>query len=154
MLVLDKNDGGCEVCVGDCLVLVEVKLYDLQFIFYVFVVGVEGVDVCVLVVIDMFNVGGLCDVIVILVGCVQGVDNGIVFLLWCLGCYVVYCMKYLGFLCMDDLFSIGVGWVLLLDEYVVYVMVFCIFDNVSYVLVMQGVKLVQVGYNVLYLDVK
>lgn len=154
MLMFQGWVDGCEVCVGDCLVLVEVNLYDLQFYLYVFVVQIEGLDICILVVIDMFLVGGLCDVIVLFVGCVDGVDNGMVVLLWWQGCYVVYCMQYFNFLWMDDVLSMGVGCVILFDEYVVYVMVFCIFDKVSYVLVMQGVKLVYVGYVVKYLDVQ
>jgi len=153
-LVLDKNDGGREVRAGDRLVPVEAKPYDLQFIPHVPAAGVEGVDVRVLAVTDMFNAGGPRDVIAISAGRAQGVDNGTVFSLWRPGRHVAHRMKYPTSSRMDDSLSTGAGRVSLPDEYAAHAMVFRTFDNVSYALVMQGVKPVQVGYNALHPDAK
>ncbi|PSD12886.1 peptidoglycan-binding protein LysM [Stenotrophomonas maltophilia] len=153
-LVLDKNDSGREVRAGDRLVPVEAKPYDLQFIPHVPAAGVEGVDVRVLAVTDMFNAGGPRDVIAISAGRAQGVDNGTVFSLWRPGRHVAHRMKYPGSSRMDDSLSTGAGRVSLPDEYAAHAMVFRTFDNVSYALVMQGVKPVQVGYNALHPDAK
>ncbi|PJL65466.1 peptidoglycan-binding protein LysM [Stenotrophomonas maltophilia] len=153
-LVLDKNDGGREVRAGDRLVPVEAKPYDLQFVPHVPAAGVEGVDVRVLAVTDMFNAGGPRDVIAISAGRAQGVDNGTVFSLWRPGRHVAHRMKYPGSSRMDDSLSTGAGRVSLPDEYAAHAMVFRTFDNVSYALVMQGVKPVQVGYNALHPDAK
>ncbi|MGS1320984.1 LysM peptidoglycan-binding domain-containing protein [Stenotrophomonas geniculata] len=153
-LVLDKNDGGREVRAGDRLVPVEAKPYDLQFIPHVPAAGVEGVDVRVLAVTDMFNAGGPRDVIAISAGRAQGVDNGTVFSLWRPGRHVAHRMKYPNSSRMDDSLSTGAGRVSLPDEYAAHAMVFRTFDNVSYALVMQGVKPVQVGYNALHPDAK
>ncbi|MBN7829159.1 LysM peptidoglycan-binding domain-containing protein [Stenotrophomonas maltophilia] len=153
-LVLDKNDGGREVRAGDRLVPVEAKPYDLQFIPHIPAAGVEGVDVRVLAVTDMFNAGGPRDVIAISAGRAQGVDNGTVFSLWRPGRHVAHRMKYPNSSRMDDSLSTGAGRVSLPDEYAAHAMVFRTFDNVSYALVMQGVKPVQVGYNALHPDAK
>ncbi|HIE5354445.1 LysM peptidoglycan-binding domain-containing protein [Stenotrophomonas maltophilia] len=153
-LVLDKNTGGREVRAGDRLVPVEAKPYDLQFVPHVPAAGVEGVDVRVLAVTDMFSVGGPRDVIAISAGRAQGVDNGTVFSLWRPGRHVAHRMKYPGSSRMDDSLSTGAGRVSLPDEYAAHAMVFRTFDNVSYALVMQGVKPVRVGYSALHPDTK
>lgn len=67
-LVLDKNEGGREVRAGDRLVPIEARPYDLQFVPHVPAAGVEGVDVRVLAVTDMFTAGGPRDVIAISAG--------------------------------------------------------------------------------------
>ncbi|WP_448123462.1 LysM peptidoglycan-binding domain-containing protein [Stenotrophomonas riyadhensis] len=153
-LVLDKNVGGREVRVGDRLVPIEAKPYDLQFVPHVPAAGVEGVDVRVLAVTDMFTAGGPRDVIAISAGRAQGVDNGTVFSLWRPGRHVAHRMKYPTSSRMDDSLSSGAGRVSLPDEYAAHAMVFRTFDNVSYALVMQGVKPVRVGYNALHPDAK
>ncbi|MBH1628079.1 LysM peptidoglycan-binding domain-containing protein [Stenotrophomonas maltophilia] len=153
-LVLDKNGGGREVRAGDRLVPIEARPYDLQFVPHVPAAGVEGVDVRVLAVTDMFNAGGPRDVIAISAGRAQGVDNGTVFSLWRPGRHVAHRMKYPTSSRMDDSLSTGAGRVSLPDEYAAHAMVFRTFDNVSYALVMQGVKPVQVGYNALHPDAK
>lgn len=153
-LVLDKNVGGREVRAGDRLVPVEAKPYDLQFVPHVPAAGVEGVDVRVLAVTDMFTAGGPRDVIAISAGRTQGVDNGTVFSLWRPGRHVAHRMKYPTSSRMDDSLSTGAGRVSLPDEYAAHAMVFRTFDNVSYALVMQGVKPVRVGYNALHPDAK
>ncbi|HCT27298.1 MAG TPA: peptidoglycan-binding protein LysM [Stenotrophomonas sp.] len=153
-LVLDKNVGGREVRAGDRLVPVEAKPYDLQFVPHVPAAGVEGVDVRVLAVTDMFTAGGPRDVIAISAGRAQGVDNGTVFSLWRPGRHVAHRMKYPTSSRMDDSLSTGAGRVSLPDEYAAHAMVFRTFDNVSYALVMQGVKPVRVGYNALHPDAR
>ncbi|MGF6417378.1 nucleoid-associated protein YgaU [Stenotrophomonas sp. AN71] len=153
-LVLDKNVGGREVRAGDRLVPIEAKPYDLQFVPHVPAAGVEGVDVRVLAVTDMFTAGGPRDVIAISAGRTQGVDNGTVFSLWRPGRHVAHRMKYPTSSRMDDSLNTGAGRVSLPDEYAAHAMVFRTFDNVSYALVMQGVKPVRVGYNALHPDAK
>ncbi|MGS7838587.1 LysM peptidoglycan-binding domain-containing protein [Stenotrophomonas maltophilia] len=153
-LVLDKNEGGREVRAGDRLVPIEAKPYDLQFVPHVPAAGVEGVDVRVLAVTDMFTAGGPRDVLAISAGRTQGVDNGTVFSLWRPGRHVAHRMKYPNSSRSDDSLSTGAGRVSLPDEYAAHAMVFRTFDNVSYALVMQGVKPVRVGYNALHPDAK
>ena len=153
-LVLDSNANGREVRAGDRLVPVEAQPYDLQFFPHVPAASVEGVDVRVLAVTDMFDAGGPRDVIAISAGKAQGVDNGTVFSLWRQGSHVAHRMKYPNSSRMDDSRSTGAGRVTLPDEYAAHAMVFRTFDNVSYALVMQGVKPVKVGYSALHPDAK
>ncbi|MGV6485680.1 LysM peptidoglycan-binding domain-containing protein [Stenotrophomonas indicatrix] len=153
-LALDNTSGGREVRAGDRLVPVEATPYDLQFFPHVPAAGVEGVDVRVLAVTDMFTTGGPRDVIAISAGRAQGVDNGTVFSLWRHGSHVAHRMKFPGSSRMDDSNSTGAGRVSLPDEYAAHAMVFRTFDNVSYALVMQGVKPVRVGYSALHPDAK
>ncbi|WP_313117265.1 LysM peptidoglycan-binding domain-containing protein [Stenotrophomonas indicatrix] len=153
-LALDNASGGREVRAGDRLVPVEATPYDLQFFPHVPAAGVEGVDVRVLAVTDMFTTGGPRDVIAISAGRAQGVDNGTVFSLWRHGSHVAHRMKFPGSSRMDDSISTGAGRVSLPDEYAAHAMVFRTFDNVSYALVMQGVKPVRVGYSALHPDAK
>jgi len=153
-LALDNASGGREIRAGDRLVPVEATPYDLQFFPHVPAAGVEGVDVRVLAVTDMFTTGGPRDVIAISAGRAQGVDNGTVFSLWRHGSHVAHRMKFPGSSRMDDSISTGAGRVSLPDEYAAHAMVFRTFDNVSYALVMQGVKPVRVGYSALHPDAK
>ncbi|HCR33511.1 MAG TPA: peptidoglycan-binding protein LysM [Stenotrophomonas sp.] len=153
-LMLDANGDGREVRAGDRLVPVEAQPYDLQFFPHVPAASLEGLDVRVLAVADMFNAGGPRDVIAISAGRSQGVDNGTVFSLWRQGSHVAHRMKYPNSSRMDDSPSTGAGRVSLPDEYAAHAMVFRTFDNVSYALVMQGVKPVNVGYSVQHPDAK
>ncbi|AWH45161.1 LysM peptidoglycan-binding domain-containing protein [Stenotrophomonas sp. ZAC14A_NAIMI4_1] len=153
-LVLDANTNGREVRAGDRLVPVEAQPYDLQFFPHVPAASLEGLDVRVLAVTDMFNAGGPRDVIAISAGRSRGVDNGTVFSLWRQGSHVAHRMKYPNSSRMDDSPSTGAGRVSLPDEYAAHAMVFRTFDNVSYALVMQGVKPVKVGYSAQHPDAK
>jgi len=153
-LMLDANGDGREVRAGDRLVPVEAQPYDLQFFPHVPAASLEGLDVRVLAVADMFNAGGPRDVIAISAGRSQGVDNGTVFSLWRQGSHVAHRMKYPNSSRMDDSPSTGAGRVSLPDEYAAHAMVFRTFDNVSYALVMQSVKPVNVGYSVQHPDAK
>jgi len=153
-LMLDANGDGREVRAGDRLVPVEAQPYDLQFFPHVPAASLEGLDVRVLAVADMFNAGGPRDVIAISAGRSKGVDNGTVFSLWRQGSHVAHRMKYPNSSRMDDSPSTGAGRVSLPDEYAAHAMVFRTFDNVSYALVMQGVKPVNVGYSAQHPDAK
>ncbi|WP_164073909.1 LysM peptidoglycan-binding domain-containing protein [Stenotrophomonas maltophilia] len=153
-LMLDANGDGREVRAGDRLVPVEAQPYDLQFFPHVPAASLEGLDVRVLAVADMFNAGGPRDVIAISAGRSQGVDNGTVFSLWRQGSHVAHRMKYPNSSRMDDSPSTGAGRVSLPDEYAAHAMVFRTFDNVSYALVMQGVKPVKVGHSAQHPDAK
>ena len=153
-LALDYSGGGREVRAGDRLVPVEAQPYDLQFFPHVPAASVEGIDVRVLAVADMFSVGGPRDVVAISAGRAQGVDNGTVFSLWAPGRHIADRMKYPGSSIVRDSLADGAGRISLPNEYAAHAMVFRTFDNVSYALVMQGVKPVRVGYSALHPDAK
>ena len=153
-LVLDGSTSGREIRAGDRLVPVEAQPYDLQFFPHVPAASLEGLDIRVLAIADMFNAGGPRDVVALSAGRNQGVDNGTVFSLWRQGSHVAHRMKYPGSSRMDDSPSTGAGRVSLPDEYAAHAMVFRTFDNVSYALVMQGVKPVHVGYGAQHPDAK
>ncbi|NIJ69482.1 LysM peptidoglycan-binding domain-containing protein [Xanthomonas sp. 60] len=151
-LALQANGDGREVRPGDRLVPVEATPYDLQFVPHIPAPGVDGLDVRVLAVTDMFLSGGPRDVIAISAGRVQGVDNGTVFSLWRQGSHVNHRMKYPNSSRMDTSRVDGAGRLSLPDEYAAHAMVFRTFDDVSYALVMKGVKPVLVGYGARHPD--
>ncbi|HAI45986.1 LysM domain/BON superfamily protein [compost metagenome] len=145
-IALQTQVGGREVRNGDRLVPVEANPYDLQFFPHVPAAQSEGLDIRVLAVTDMFLAGGPRDVIAISAGSANGIDNGTVVSLWRQGRHVANRMKYGNSSRMDDSLTDGAGRISLPDEYAAHAMVFRTFDKVSYALVMQGVKPVQVGY--------
>ncbi len=145
-IALQTQIGAREVRKGDRLVPVEANPYDLQFFPHVPAAQSEGLDIRVLAVTDMFLSGGPRDVIAISAGSANGIDNGTVVSLWRQGRHVANTMKYPGSSRMDDSLTDGAGRITLPDEYAAHAMVFRTFDKVSYALVMQGVKPVQVGY--------
>ncbi len=151
-LALQGTGDGREVRAGDRLVPVEATPYDLQFFPHVPAPGADGLDVRVLAVTDMFLSGGPRDVIALSVGSAQGVDNGTVFSLWRHGSHVKHRMKHPDSSQMDDARVDGSNRLSLPDEYAAHAMVFRTFDNVSYALVMQGVKPVQLGYSARHPD--
>lgn len=153
-LQLQGQVDGREVRAGDRLVPVEARPYDLQFFPHVPAAQIEGQDVRVLAVTDMFTAGGPRDVIAISAGSADGVDNGTVFSLWRQGRHVAHRMKYPNSSRMDDALTTGAGRVTLPDEYAAHAMVFRTFENVSYALVMEGIKPVKVGYSALHPDTK
>ncbi len=145
-LALQDPDDSREVRVGDRLVPVQVTRYDLQFIPHVPAFALETADVRVLAVTDMLLSGGPRDVIALSAGSAQGMDNGTVVSLWNHGSHVRNRMQYPNVSQMDDSPKGGAGRVALPDEYAAHAMVFRTFENVSYALVMKGVKPVQVDY--------
>ncbi|MDC6625505.1 hypothetical protein OEZ82_26105, partial [Leclercia adecarboxylata] len=146
-LVLQGQVDGREVRAGDRLVPVEARPYDLQFVPHVPAPQTADLDVRVLAVADTFTSGGPRDVIAISAGSANGVDNGTVFSLWRQGRHVAHRMDYPNSSRMDDSLTSGAGRVTLPDEYAAHAMVFRTFENVSYALVMEGVKPVHVGYS-------
>ncbi|MEG2802963.1 LysM peptidoglycan-binding domain-containing protein [Stenotrophomonas sp.] len=153
-IALQTQVGGREVRNGDRLVPVEANPYDLQFFPHVPAAQSEGLDIRVLAVTDMFLAGGPRDVIALSAGSANGIDNGTVVSLWRQGRHVANKMKYPGSSRMDDSLTDGAGRITLPDEYAAHAMVFRTFDKVSYALVMQGVKPVQVGYAAKHPDAK
>jgi len=151
-LVLQGQVDGREVRAGDRLVPVEARPYDLQFVPHVPAPQAVDLDVRVLAVADTFTSGGPRDVIAISAGSANGVDNGTVFSLWRQGRHVAHRMDYPNSSRMDDSLTSGAGRVTLPDEYAAHAMVFRTFENVSYALVMEGVKPVRVGYSALHPD--
>lgn len=145
-IALQTQIGGREVRVGDRLVPVEAKPYDLQFFPHVPATQTEGLDIRVLAVTDMFLSGGPRDIVAISAGTADGIDNGTVVSLWRQGRHVANRMKFPGSSRMDDSLTDGAGRITLPDEYAAHAMVFRTYDKVSYALVMQGVKPVLVGY--------
>lgn len=145
-IALQTQIGGREVRVGDRLVPVEAKPYDLQFFPHVPAARTEGLDIRVLAVTDMFLSGGPRDIVAISAGSADGIDNGTVVSLWRQGRHVANRMKFPGSSRMDDSLTDGAGRITLPDEYAAHAMVFRTYDKVSYALVMQGVKPVLVGY--------
>lgn len=147
-LLLD--DSGAEVRVGDRVVPVDAQPYDLQFFPHAPKRTIGYGHARVLSVTDMMRSGGPHDVVALSVGRQDGVDNGTVFSLWRVGGNVVDRVEY-----GHDRSADTVGWkqkVRLPDEYAAHVMVFRTFDNVSYGLVMEAVKPVQVGYELKHPD--
>lgn len=151
-LALQGTGDGREVRVGDRLVPVEATPYDLQFFPHVPAPGTDGLDVRVLAVADMLLSGGARDVIALSAGSAQGVDNGTVFSLWRQGSHVKHVMKVPNSSQMDDSRVDGYNRLTMPDEYAAHAMVFRTFDNVSYALVMEGIKPVLVGYNARHPD--
>lgn len=139
VLILLLFDFIMEICKGDCVMLVDDYFYDVYF--YLYVLKLVVLYVCVIVFVDVFDVVGKCQVVVLLIGKQDGVENGQIYVVWQLGEIIV-----------DDV--VGNSWccgilfdVILLEEFVGYVMVFCIFDCVSYGLIMDSLWLVYCGDN-------
>ncbi|HUH89211.1 MAG TPA: LysM peptidoglycan-binding domain-containing protein [Lysobacter sp.] len=149
-LLLD--DSGREVRVGDRLIPVQAQPYDLQFFPHPPRQQLDYGRARVIAVTDMLRTGGPRDVVALSVGARDGIDNGTVFSSWRVGSEVP-----------DRLASSG-GWdrsddtfgrnsrVRLPDEFAGHLMVFRTFDNVSYALVMEGIRPVQVGHELKHPD--
>lgn len=142
------EDSGHEVRAGDRLIPVEAQPYDLQFFPHAPATVPAGVRV--LAVADSFSAAGPRDVIALSAGRLDGVDNGAVFSLWRSGSHINNPMRRVGTSRQNDRFR-G-GGEILPDEYAAHAMVFRTFDKVSYALVMDGLKPVRVGYEVLHPD--
>ncbi|HET6434566.1 MAG TPA: LysM domain-containing protein [Xanthomonadaceae bacterium] len=147
-LLLDTE--GREVRVGDRVIPVDARSYDLQFIPHAPAQQLEYGRARVLAVADMLTSGGRRDVIALSVGSREGVDNGTVFSLWRQGSNVVDRVEY-----GPDRDPDTVGYeakTRLPDEFAGHVMVFRTFDKVSYGLVMDAIKPVRVGYELKHPD--
>ena len=147
-LLLDAN--GREVRVGDRLMPVEAQPYDLQFFPHAPKQSIEYGRARILAVADAFTTGGPRDIVAISVGARDGVDNGTVFSSWRVGNSVVDRVEN-GWGRSEDTFG-KADKVRLPDEFSGHLMVFRTFDKVSYAMVMDTIKPVQVGQELKHPD--
>ena len=147
-LLLDAN--GREVRVGDRLMPVEAQPYDLQFFPHAPKQSIEYGRARILAVADAFTTGGPRDIVAISVGARDGVDNGTVFSSWQVGDSVVDRVEN-GWGRSEDTFG-KADKVRLPDEFSGHLMVFRTFDKVSYAMVMDTIKPVQVGQELKHPD--
>ena len=147
-LLLD--DSGREVRVGDRLIPVEAQPYDLQFFPHAPNRQLDFGRARIMAVADMLSTGGPRDVVAISVGARDGVDNGTVFSSWQVGNSVVDRVEN-GWGRSEDTFG-KADKVRLPDEFSGHLMVFRTFDKVSYAMVMDTIKPVQVGQELKHPD--
>jgi hypothetical protein len=140
-LLLDAE--GRDVRVGDRLIPVQGQTYDLQFFPHPPKQQAEYGRLTVMAVADAARFGGTHDVIAISGGARQGIDNGTVFSIWRRGDSVVDRVR--DGLDRDESITPHESKVRLPDEFAGHAMVFKTFDNVSYALVMSGVKPARIG---------
>jgi len=140
-LLLDAE--GRDVRVGDRLIPVQGQTYDLQFFPHPPKQQAEYGRLTVMAVADAARFGGTHDVIAISGGARQGIDNGTVFSIWHRGDSVVDRVR--DGLDRDESITPHESKVRLPDEFAGHAMVFKTFDNVSYALVMSGVKPARIG---------
>ena len=148
-LLLD--DSGREVRVGDRLIPVEAQPYDLQFFPHAPKQQLDYGRARILAVADMLSTGGPRDVVAISVGARDGVDNGTVFSSWQVGNAVVDRVENGPWDRSEDTFGRSAK-VRLPDEFAGHLMVFRTFDKVSYALVMDAIKPVQIGHELKHPD--
>jgi len=147
-LVLD--DAAREVRVGDRIVPIEAKGYDLQFFPHAPKKQMAYGEARVLAVTDTVANGGPRDVVALSVGSRDGVDNGTVFSSWRVGSTAVD-RVVIGSDRSEDMVGRG-DKVRLPDEFAGHVMVFRTFEKVSYALVMDGIRPVRVGQELKHPD--
>ena len=148
-LLLD--DSGREVRVGDRLIPVEAQPYDLQFFPHPPKQQLDFGRARIMAVADMLSTGGPRDVVAISVGARDGVDNGTVFSSWRVGNSVVDRVENGPWDRSEDTFGKN-SKVRLPDEFAGHLMVFRTFDKVSYALVMDAIRPVQVGHELKHPD--
>lgn len=147
-LLLD--DSAREVRIGDRLIPVEPRPYDLQFMPHPPRQTLEYGRARVLAVADTLTSGGPRDVIALSVGSRDGVDNGTVFSTWRVGNRPADRIK-VGAERSED--TVGnASRVRLPDEFAGHAMVFRTFENVSYALVMDSIRPTAVGYELKHPD--
>ena len=142
------DEAGREVREGDRLIPVDAQAYDPYFVPHPPKAQFEYRRAQVLAVADRLRTAGPRDVIAISVGSKDGVDNGTVFSLWRMGSHKADPVKYerSGELVGNN------GRVRLPDEFSGHALVFRTFDNVSYALVMDGIKPTGIGYELKHPD--
>ncbi|MBS7457945.1 LysM peptidoglycan-binding domain-containing protein [Coralloluteibacterium stylophorae] len=136
-------DEGREVRIGDRIVPLDPQPFDLQF--FPHAPGPEVVEAAygkfqVLAVADGMFGAGPRQVVALSAGSADGIDNGTVFSLWRIGSMQADGVSHSNPLAADN------DRVRLPDEYAGTVMVFRTFDTVSYGLIMDSIKQVEVGY--------
>ncbi len=147
-VLLDSEDK--EVRVGDRVVPVDARPYDLQFFPHPPKQQLEYGRARVIAVADMLTSGGPHDVVALSVGSREGVDNGTVFSIWRVGSSVTDKVAYGTERTEDSIYY--KDKVRLPDEFAGHVMVFRTFDKVSYALVMDSIKPTRVGYELKHPD--
>ena len=147
-LLLDEE--GREVRIGDRVVPVDARAYDLQFFPHPPKVQTDYGKARVLAVADMLAHGGPRDVIAISVGARDGVDNGTVFSLWREGTQAVDRVEKGEYRDEDTVFF--ENRVRLPDEFVGHAIVFRTFEKMSYALVMSSVRPTRIGYHLKHPD--
>lgn len=148
-LLLD--DPMAEVRPGDRLLPVDGQRYDLQFFPHQPRTSLPRGKVQVMAVASGIRNAGAHDVVAISAGARDGIDNGTVFSLWRDGSRI-HDETAARFDRGANPFTRRSKKVQLPDEYAGHVMVFRTFDKVSYGLVMQTIKPVQVGYELKHPD--
>ncbi|MFC4726589.1 LysM peptidoglycan-binding domain-containing protein [Coralloluteibacterium thermophilus] len=133
-------DEGREVRIGDRLMPLEPQPFDLQFFPHPPAADAPYGKFQVLAVADGLMAAGPNQVVAISAGAADGIDNGTVFSIWRVGAMQADTVSHRNPLASDN------DRVRLPDEFAGHVMVFRTFDKVSYGLVMNGIKQVQVGY--------
>jgi hypothetical protein len=147
-VLLDSEDD--EVRVGDRLIPVDARAYDLQFFPHPPKQQLEYGRARILSVADMLTSGGPHDVVALSVGSREGVDNGTVFSIRRVGSRVTDKVAF-GTDRTEDTIN-DRDKVRLPDEFAGHVMVFRTFDKVSYGLVMDSIKPTRVGYELKHPD--
>ncbi len=152
MATLTLDNDGFEARPGDRVVPVNPQPYDLQFFPHPPSADALAADPQVLAVADAMITGGPRDVIAISAGHQNGVDNGTVFSIWREGTHVVDRVRHPNTSRITDAPNAGSRRDRMPDEYAAHAMVFLTFDFVSYALVMEGTKPVQVGHRLKHPD--
>ena len=148
-LLLD--DPIAEVRPGDRLIPVDVQRYDLQFFPHPPRGTMLPGKAQIMAVASAMTSGGPRDVVAISAGAREGIDNGTVLSIWRNGSRVYDEPAAWHDRGAEPIMSRR-NKVQLPDEYAGHVMVFRTFDQVSYGLVMQGVKPARVGYDLKHPD--
>lgn len=130
--------GGHEVRPGDLLLPYEPFPYDLTF--YPHAPAQIPANARILAVTDHLQSGGRHDVVAISAGAREGVENGQVYSIWQRGDKVADNIQFKR----EIDANLERNKVQLPDEFVGHVMIFRTFDKVSYGLVMDGIRPVQV----------
>jgi hypothetical protein len=138
------DGGGEEIRVGDRVVPVNAQPYDLQFFPHPPKADAEYAKWQVMAVAGQLDTGGPHEVIALSAGSADGIDNGTVVSLWRRGDDVVDRVRY-DFPARSDGSTPSGQRLRLPDEFAGHAMVFRTFDKVSYALVMDATKPVQVG---------
>lgn len=131
--------GGHEVKKGDLLMPYDAFPYDLSF--YPHAPAAIPANARVLAVTDHLRHGGPHDVVAISAGAREGLENGQVFSIWHQGEKIRDDVRHTQRIAAN----MEKNKVKLPDEFIGHVMIFRTFDKVSYGLVMDGIRPVQLG---------
>lgn len=132
-------DAGKDVKEGDRLMRIEPRGFDFNFFPHPPADHAPYGKLRVMAITEAIKYGGQRQVVALSGGAADGIDNGMVFALWNQGEYKKDKVANRGHWGQDS------DRVRLPDEFVGHVMVFRTFDRMSYGLVMDGVRPVQVG---------